>query len=1315
MIQEEWDRILLWLREEKSYKSLKSSYSSKPGLIKSKLKDMFKEVETIESILYLVETLQISQDCTQIVVAGKDHSIRILKRGLPSNNGFVESLQLLGHTDSIKCIQYNGNFDKIVSGSADQTIRIWTKSRLETYTCTSILKNHTKQIIDIKLSENDQMIVSCSKDYTIKIWRWIDEFKDYSEIQQLVCSSMLICIQLSKDMETIYGGTYNKTINIWKMNNIHGAFESFQILNGHSGSIKAIQISDDSRTLVSCSVDKSINIWRASNDTAEYSIHQSLTGHSNIVTTIQLSLDQNMIISGSNDESIKIWKHDHEEDKYVEVESLDKQKEAVSLVRLAQDKQYLFSAADFQPINIWKLNLESGLYKESAIIFEHNDDINCVEVTQDASIAFAGIDDGTIQVFKVDLVDGEMKESQVLNEHNLSITSLFLTRNKLYLVSTSQDKTAILWRYTRLTDSYEKYQILREHEAGVTTGCITEEGSIIVTGGEDRKIRVWRRNRISGDFSIDQTLESHSHIITVIKMSDNADKLISGSRDSTIRVWLLDRKSKQYLEHQILKDHKGYVNDLEISVKGQILVSCSQDFTIKVFRLNNISQEFRKIQTLRGHNNSVQALKISRNNEAIVSASTDETIKVWRLHPKTGFFHLIQTLKGHTDFVTDVVVSESLGMILSSSSDCTVRVWTLNDSFFKESDILAHCIPQIVFHEVKGFKFRKENIKRLIDYLFPEFQEYTNHGSLHLLYLVVLAGFEDLLLESLVKFGYKPWYYSHEFDPILLALNVDDYRILNSFAKFFTDHPNEIFIMNEEIFIKGLKCSSGFFRQLTVQRFLVPGISIADLKSSVAGSQNSFSLAISSPGFHKDDLFVKRLELESLKESRSTSKVRVKYLTTSFKFDISVSSIFMIQFLDTMEHCEDEVLMSDVKGLVKFLWRRNKIYLTLYSMLYWTYAFLNYIAIIWCRSTQDCEIFLGSERLADIVKKVTRFSLLFIYVLLLAYEFIVFSRRGNKYFKGVYNWIDMVTYASFIPISLLIFSEDGYDTSRFWNFLITIYLLLLGLRTIIHLRVIDGVRYLIAMLMNVFLDMRYFLGVFTVGILIFGAIETEISKAEGDFSPEFHSYFLLVDSIYGVGFGDLQGERGSFKWNRYFYFILETVLIPLILFNLLIAIISRTFEDFKTNQELTDMREMLELLIDLGSFKSVIIWRETTDKMRRFLHLVLPLEDSKLDLIDLTERVERVENKIEIHNKSIKDSLDTLARQQLSLETNLRRMEDNLKFSIEGKLARRRASGTSAMVDFRERMIAYGDEESENDGNLNVGGLSKLFNAFGNK
>ena len=72
-------------------------------------------------------------------------------------------VQLIGHTDSINCVMIIK--DKIVSGSSDNTVRIWNLQG----DCEAILGGHAEPIIHLD-QLSDGTIVSGDEDNTIRIW-----------------------------------------------------------------------------------------------------------------------------------------------------------------------------------------------------------------------------------------------------------------------------------------------------------------------------------------------------------------------------------------------------------------------------------------------------------------------------------------------------------------------------------------------------------------------------------------------------------------------------------------------------------------------------------------------------------------------------------------------------------------------------------------------------------------------------------------------------------------------------------------------------------------------------------------------------------------------------------------------------------------------------------------------------------------------------------------------------------------------------------------------------------------------------------------
>jgi len=77
-------------------------------------------------------------------------------------------LEWIGHTDSINCICYSPHGSRIVTGSNDETIRIWDA---ETGAVVGeALKGHTRSVRSVAYSPDGRYITSGSEDSTIRIW-----------------------------------------------------------------------------------------------------------------------------------------------------------------------------------------------------------------------------------------------------------------------------------------------------------------------------------------------------------------------------------------------------------------------------------------------------------------------------------------------------------------------------------------------------------------------------------------------------------------------------------------------------------------------------------------------------------------------------------------------------------------------------------------------------------------------------------------------------------------------------------------------------------------------------------------------------------------------------------------------------------------------------------------------------------------------------------------------------------------------------------------------------------------------------------------
>lgn len=78
---------------------------------------------------------------------------------------------LTGHTDLVLNLDINIEANRMISSSADETIRIWDLSDMESCKCLQVLSGHTDFVCCVKfLNKRATRIVSGSYDGSIKVW-----------------------------------------------------------------------------------------------------------------------------------------------------------------------------------------------------------------------------------------------------------------------------------------------------------------------------------------------------------------------------------------------------------------------------------------------------------------------------------------------------------------------------------------------------------------------------------------------------------------------------------------------------------------------------------------------------------------------------------------------------------------------------------------------------------------------------------------------------------------------------------------------------------------------------------------------------------------------------------------------------------------------------------------------------------------------------------------------------------------------------------------------------------------------------------------
>ena len=382
---------------------------------------------------------------------------------------------------------------------------------------------------------------------------------------------------------------------------------------------------------------------------------------------------------------------------------------------------------------------------------------------------------------------------------------------------------------------------------------------------------------------------------------------------------------------------------------------------------------------------------------------------------------------------------------------------------------------------------------------------------------------------------------------------------------------------------------------------------------------------------------------------------KVKYLTTSIKVDLALNSTFVTNLLKVLKDSDENVLTSDMKHLIRHLWVSNKWVIWLFAAINWLATFLAYYAIVW----EPTSLYI-------IIPSV------FFFTLLILFEIIVASVDPGDYIDDFLNWLDVMIYLGLPTImGLNYYSHTSAtklidDHKKRTNFVITLFMGLAAIRSITMFKVVDGIRYLVAMILEVFSDIRFLAVIMISSILFFSMIEIQIMKTrlgeqDGDGNDyEQPTFFSAFDIIYNVAYGDWGGSD-AMNWNQYIHFLANTSILNLIIINLMIAITSKTFEDYEESKDLFDIKGTLEILSDYNYFMTRLLReRKEDDTSRNYIHL-MTIKDNEDDEGDTFNKLEELEGVI---SEKFEEAQSFIDKRCKDLENRIDRVDNNMNDNI---------------------------------------------------
>ena len=405
-----------WVKQWQQHLNLQLSQELTAVLDKLLQKDMQQRYQNVEQVLLELRTIEafLAVDTTQLPlnIPSLTGNQKTRARSLPKNTSAVTTLNpranfawryklllgsaifvllgfagykywtsqqpstLMGHRGDVNTVVVSPDGKTIISGSDDQTIRIWD---LNSQKLLRTLKGHTDWVYDIAISADSQTLVSGSKDKTLRLWQLSGQHRTLTGHTSYINS-----VAISPDATKIASGSYDKTVKLWNLST--GQVDT---LKGHTREVLAVAISADGKKIVSGSVDRTLIIWNLKTLKAQ----NTLVGHTSDVNAIALSSNNQQLVSVSDDRTIKLWNLNTGR----EIRTLTGHLADINAVDFSPDNQHIATGSDDKTVKIWDLSTGEDIYTFKG----HQGAVFAVDYSPDGQTLVSASADKTIRKWLV--------------------------------------------------------------------------------------------------------------------------------------------------------------------------------------------------------------------------------------------------------------------------------------------------------------------------------------------------------------------------------------------------------------------------------------------------------------------------------------------------------------------------------------------------------------------------------------------------------------------------------------------------------------------------------------------------------------------------------------------------------------------------------------------------------------------------------------------------------------------------------------------------------------------------------------------------
>ncbi|MFC8663909.1 XRE family transcriptional regulator [Streptomyces sp. NPDC057199] len=569
------------------------------------------------------------------------------------------SATLTGHTEKVSHAAFSSDGRTLVTASWDDTARLWDVADPRKPHRTTVLRGHTGDVNAVAFSPDGAALATASSDGTVRLWDVSDPRRPRTTATLRAdnkSSAALVSVAFSPDGRTLAAAGFDRTVQLWTLNASGGARRS-ATLTGHTAAVSWVVFSPDGKTLASASWDRTVRLWNLASPGRPVR-SATLTGHTDGLRSVAISPDGRTLAGASLDRTVGVWDiSDTRRPRRLTV--LTGHTDAAVFVAFSPDGRTLASAGDDQTARLWDLATPAA--------YGHTDTVCAVAISPDGRTLATGSHDRTARLWDI-TTPRRPRELATLTRHKDAVCGLAISPDGRTLATGSHDRTARLWDITAPRRPRE-LSALTGHRNHVNTVAFSPGGTTVATSSLDGTVRLWdvkdpRRPRES------TSAIEHARGANAAAFGPDGAVLVTGGWDRKVQLWNVSdpRHPKRLDTSPALSEG---VSAVAFSPDGDTLATT--EFGGKTRLWSVTGRRLHQTAALDGHVGAAYSPAFSPDGNTLATMGSDRTARLWDTRNPSRP-HALASLSSENSYIAAAFGPDGHTLV-TAGADRTTRLW----------------------------------------------------------------------------------------------------------------------------------------------------------------------------------------------------------------------------------------------------------------------------------------------------------------------------------------------------------------------------------------------------------------------------------------------------------------------------------------------------------------------------------------------------------------------------------------------------------------------------------------------------------------